>query len=115
MEKCMRCKHEIILEGNFMLSEINGEELNEDDDTMVTYAHCPYCGARYELTDTPESEKRNYPYWNSFKQDLGGQFSRLEHQAYTLGVGGSSPSPPTLLLPYKGNKQQYLFKTANRN
>lgn len=67
MEKCMRCKHEIILEGNFMLSEINGEELNEDDDTMVTYAHCPYCGARYELTDTPESEKRNYPYWNSFK------------------------------------------------
>lgn len=63
MEKCMRCKHEIILEGNFMLSEINGEELNEDDDTMVTYAHCPYCGARYELTDTPESEKRNYPYW----------------------------------------------------
>jgi DNA-directed RNA polymerase subunit RPC12/RpoP len=67
MEKCMRCGHEIILEGNFMLSEINGEELNEDDDTMVTYAHCPYCGARYELTDTPESEKKNYPYW---KKDL---------------------------------------------
>jgi DNA-directed RNA polymerase subunit RPC12/RpoP len=63
MEKCMRCKHEIILEGNFMLSEINGEELNEENDAMVTYAHCPHCGARYELTDTPESEKKNYPYW----------------------------------------------------
>lgn len=57
----MRCGHEIILEGNVMLSEINRGEL---DDTMVTYAHCPYCGTRYELTDTPESEKRNYPYWN---------------------------------------------------
>lgn len=46
-----------------MLSEINGEELPEDDDAIVTYAHCPHCGARYELTDTPESEKKNYPYW----------------------------------------------------
>ena len=64
MEKCMRCKHKLILESNFMLSEINGEELSDDDDAMVTYAHCPYCGARYELTDTPQSEKKNYPYWN---------------------------------------------------
>ena len=65
MEKCMRCGHEIIIEGNFMLSEINGEELNEEDDAMVTNAYCPYCGARYELYDTPESEKKNYPYWNT--------------------------------------------------
>ena len=27
------------------------------------YVVCPYCGARYELYDTPESEKKNYPYW----------------------------------------------------
>ena len=64
MEKCMRCGHDLILEGNFMLSEINCEELLEDDDAIVTYAHCPFCGARYELTDTPQSEKKNYPYWN---------------------------------------------------
>lgn len=63
MEKCMRCDHELIIEGNFMLSEINGEELSEEEDAMVTNAHCPHCGARYELTDTPEIEKRNYPYW----------------------------------------------------
>lgn len=64
MEKCMRCGHEIIIGGNFMLSDISGEELNEEDDAMVTNAHCPYCGAGYELYDTPESEKKNYPYWN---------------------------------------------------
>ena len=69
VEKCMRCEHDIVLEGNFMLSEINGEELTEDEDTMVTYAHCPYCGARYELTDTPECEKKDYPYWRNF--DIG--------------------------------------------
>ena len=40
------------------------EELNEEDDAMVTNAHCPYCGARYELYDTLESEKKNYPYWD---------------------------------------------------
>ena len=50
---------------NMLLSEINGEELNEEDDAMVTNAHCPYCGARYDLYDTPESEKKNYPYWNN--------------------------------------------------
>jgi DNA-directed RNA polymerase subunit RPC12/RpoP len=64
MEKCMRCNHDLILESNFMLSEINCEELSEDDDAMVTYAHCPYCGAKYELTDVSENEKKNYPYWN---------------------------------------------------
>ena len=41
MEKCMRCGHEIIIGGNFMLSEINGEDLSEEDDAMVTNAHCP--------------------------------------------------------------------------
>ena len=25
---------------------------------------CPHCGASYELYDTPENEKRNYPYWD---------------------------------------------------
>ena len=29
MEKCMRCEHDLILEGNFMLSEINGEDLSD--------------------------------------------------------------------------------------
>jgi redox-regulated HSP33 family molecular chaperone len=64
MEKCMRCGHELIISGNFMLSEVNCEELSEEDDAMVTNAHCPFCGAGYELYDTPESEKYKYPYWN---------------------------------------------------
>ena len=50
MEKCMRCGHEIILEGNFMLSEINGEELNEEDDAMVTLWYDAAPGLMYSLS-----------------------------------------------------------------
>ena len=35
----MRCGHDLIIGGNFMLSDICGEELNEDDDAMVTNAN----------------------------------------------------------------------------
>ena len=61
----MRCDHELILSGNFMRSEIIGEDLPEDDDCIVTNAVCPFCGASYDIYDTPESEKELYPYWNS--------------------------------------------------
>ena len=60
----MRCGHEIIIGGNFRRSEISGGDMNEEGAASVTRAHCPYCGARYELYDTPESEKKNYPYWD---------------------------------------------------
>jgi hypothetical protein len=46
-----------------MLSDLN-EDLGEEDDTMITNATCPYCGASYEIVDTPQSERKNYPYWN---------------------------------------------------
>lgn len=71
--KCMRCGHDLILEGNFMLSEVSGEELSENDDAIVTYAHCPHCGASYELYDTPESEKKDYPYWGKVNIDKVGR------------------------------------------
>jgi hypothetical protein len=62
--KCMRCGHDLIIGGNFMLSDITGGALEEDDEARVTDASCPFCGASYELYDTPESEKKDYPYWN---------------------------------------------------
>ena len=61
MAKCMRCQHELIIEANFMESEFM--ELSEDDDAMITIAHCPHCGARYEIHDVSENSKVIYPYW----------------------------------------------------
>ena len=60
----MRCGHDLIIGGNFMMSDVTGENLDEDDDAMITNASCPHCGASYELYDTPENEKPNYPYWD---------------------------------------------------
>ena len=60
----MRCSHDLIISGNYMLSDLNEDLGEEDDDAMVTNAHCPYCGASYEIVDTPQSERKNYPYWN---------------------------------------------------
>lgn len=64
MEKCWRCGHELICSGNFMISDY-GDDLNEDDDAIITNYFCSNCGASYEVTDTPENEKKHYPYWNN--------------------------------------------------
>lgn len=64
--KCMRCGHDLIILGNFMLSDVD-EELSDKDDAMITNMECPYCGARYEVTDTPISEMNKYQYFNNTK------------------------------------------------
>ena len=65
-QKCMRCGHDLIIGGNVMLSDIGIADCDEDD-AMVTNLTCPHCGAYYEITDTPESEKPNYPHWNELE------------------------------------------------
>lgn len=46
-----------------MLSDLEVVD-SQEDDAIITYMSCPFCGAQYEVTDTPESERQNYPYWN---------------------------------------------------
>ena len=65
-EKCWRCGSDLICMANFMLSEIEGDDtLSDDDDAMTTDYSCPFCGARYTVIDTPENEKKNYPYFKN--------------------------------------------------
>lgn len=69
MEKylCFRCKHELIISSNWMGSDIGAIEEDKaltDEDFMITSMSCPYCGAGYEVYDTPESEMCHYPYFN---------------------------------------------------
>lgn len=59
----MRCGHDLIIGGNVMLSDECLVERDEDD-AMITNMTCPNCGAYYEVMDTPDSEKPNYPYWS---------------------------------------------------
>ena len=64
---CFRCDHKLVLESNFMASDMGAvpeEEGMTDEDYMVTFMSCPYCGAKYEVSDTPDSEKGDYPYFS---------------------------------------------------
>ena len=58
---CTRCAHELELDDIW-----EGEE-----DYGNTYVfHCPYCGARYECTEVPESEKDEYEFYKDGKEDI---------------------------------------------
>lgn len=63
MEKCWRCGHDLICSGNFMISDMEIDSLDENDDAIITDYLCPNCGAQYTVTDTPENDKQYYPYW----------------------------------------------------
>jgi len=50
-----------------MASECGFSDSEEEDrDAIVTDYSCPYCGAYYQVVDTPESEKEHYKYWNEY-------------------------------------------------
>jgi len=68
-ERCWRCGKKLICSGNFMISDWEGVEMNDDDDAMITDYICPHCGAEYSITDVPESMKKNYPYWKNIKEE----------------------------------------------
>ena len=48
-----------------MLSDWGYDSLDEDDDALITEYSCQNCGAQYSVIDTPENEKKNYPYWGN--------------------------------------------------
>ena len=58
---CTRCAHELELEDIW-----EGEE-----DYGNTYVfHCPYCGAKYECTEVPESERDEYEFYKDGEEDI---------------------------------------------
>lgn len=63
MYHCFRCGHELIIEGNYMGSDMGDCSEDEDEDYMVTTMSCPYCGARMECADISNNQKKEYPYF----------------------------------------------------
>ena len=58
---CTRCAHELELEDIW-----EGEE-----DYGNTYVfHCLYCGAKYECTEVPESERDEYEFYKDGEEDI---------------------------------------------
>ena len=61
--RCYVCGSPLTWNSDFMKSEIYGEELNDDDDAIVRNLSCGHCGASYEVCETSENDKKNYPFW----------------------------------------------------
>jgi len=62
-EKCWLCGKELICSGNLMISDLEGIDMKEDDDAMITDYVCPNCGTEYSITEPSENIKKHYPYW----------------------------------------------------
>lgn len=65
--KCFRCKHELIWGNDFMQSDLEGEELKENEDSLVSFYTCPYCGMSYMITDTAPEDQKDFPYFKKKK------------------------------------------------
>lgn len=61
---CYRCKHELIIQSQWMGSEIGAAPDEPDDDFMVTLMSCPHCGLGCEIYDVPVNEQCKHPYFN---------------------------------------------------
>lgn len=60
---CPECGHHIVWGADFMASEILGEEIPEDDDSLAPHVFCPHCGAAIQLIYPRPSEEKNYDYY----------------------------------------------------
>lgn len=49
MYKCWHCGCTCAWVGDFMESEVSGEEIPEEYDRVVSYYTCPECGSDYEF------------------------------------------------------------------
>ncbi len=72
MEKCWRCGKELICQGDFMISDWEGIDMDDDDDAMITDYYCPFCGIEYSVTDTPKNQEKNYAYFNMKDEGYAG-------------------------------------------
>lgn len=59
---CFRCGAELAWQNDEMLCDVSSFH-EDDDEAVVSFYHCPKCGASYEIADCPKEERPNYEYW----------------------------------------------------
>jgi len=58
---CPECGKHIIWSSDFMRSEVIGDVDDEEDDALVSYVFCPYCGSMTEIIEAKPSEIKRFP------------------------------------------------------
>ena len=66
---CPECGRHIVWSSDFMRSEIIGDVDNEDDDALVSYVYCPYCGSFTEIIEAKPSELVRFPIYKELNKD----------------------------------------------
>lgn len=69
MYTCWYCDHEVAWIGDFMESEITGEEIKDPRyDRVVGYYKCPHCGSDFEFRQGPGcEEEENYKQFSNIE------------------------------------------------
>lgn len=58
---CPECGKHIVWSSDFMRSEVIGDVDDEEDDALVSYVFCPYCGSMIEIIEAKPSEIKRFP------------------------------------------------------
>ena len=66
---CPECGCHIVWSSDFMRSEVIGDVDNDDDDALVSYVYCHYCGSYTEIIEAKPSELKRFPIYNELNKD----------------------------------------------
>lgn len=69
-EHCINCGERVGISSNNMLSDFDDNIEDDDDDAMsFNLCTCEKCGITEVRWDTPESQKKLYPYWSEEEKE----------------------------------------------
>jgi len=57
---CFNCGHQLIWQSDFMLSELDGIDYDEDDDRVVNILYCPNCHSDVWVMHPSENMTKEY-------------------------------------------------------
>lgn len=66
---CIHCGGTLVWSGDFMRSDYEGEDLSEDDDSLVRSLTCGGCGCVVEVIEPSKNEMKSgkYPHWKGYE------------------------------------------------
>lgn len=65
---CPECGSHVIFSSENMRSKVIGDVEKKDDDALVSYVYCPYCGAFTEIIEPKPSELVRFPIYRDLNK-----------------------------------------------
>lgn len=65
---CPECGKHIVWSSDFMRSEVWGDVEKDEEDSLVSYVYCPYCGSMIEIVEPNETELKRFPIYKELNK-----------------------------------------------